>query len=172
MPLSLTPVPPALTVLPLKGPAKVGRTGGPARLPRTDAELSSALRIVVARLGRRLRVERDADVLPAGLVAVLATLHRTGPIRISALAEEENVRPPSMTRTVATLADAGLVTRTANPADGRQVVVGLTEAGTRALEEDRRRRQAWFDVHLRALTRDDREKLRAALPVLQRIAGA
>lgn len=143
-----------------------------ARLPRTDAQLSSALRIVVARLGRRLRVERSADVLPAGMVAVLATLHRTGPLRISALAVEENVRPPSMTRTVASLAEAGLVSRAPNPADGRQVVVAITEPGMRALDEDRRRRQAWFDDHLRSLSRDEREVLRAALPVLQRIAEA
>lgn len=126
----------------------------------------------MARLSRRLRVERPVDVLPAGRVAVLATLNGCGPMRISALAEAENVRPPSMTRTVSSMEDAGLVVREANPADGRQVVVAITGLGSRTLEEDRRRRQAWFDDHLRALSREERDALRAALPVLQRIAEA
>lgn len=157
------------------GPAGTGRSKG--RSTGSSAEhagddLSSALRVVVARLGRRLRVERPAEVLPAGMVAVLGTLRGSGPVRISALAETENVRPPSMTRTVSCLQDQGLVARTANPDDGRQVLVSITERGTTALEEDRRRRQAWFDDHLRALTPAERETLRAALPVLQRIAGA
>lgn len=146
-----------------------------ARLPRTEdsgEDLSSSLRIVVARLGRRLRVERPVDVIPAGKLAVLGSLRGSGPVRISALAETENVRPPSMTRTVTDLAELGLVERTANPDDGRQVLVSITGLGTAALEEDRLRRQAWFDHHLRALSRAERETLRAALPVLQRIAGA
>lgn len=145
----------------------------PARVgcEQADAELSSSLRVVVARLGRRLRVERPPDVLPAGMVAVLGTLSGSGPVRISALAETENVRPPSMTRTVSWLQVQGMVERTANPDDGRQVLVSITGRGTAALEEDRRRRQAWFDDHLRALNRTERETLRAALPVLQRIAG-
>lgn len=155
------------------------RSGSPRLVATADPggttapdDLSSSLRVVVARLGRRLRVERPADVLPAGRVAVLGTLRGGGPVRISALAETENVQPPSMTRTVASLAEQGLVERTANPHDGRQVLVSITELGTAALEEDRCRRQAWFDDHLRALSGTERETLRAALPVLQRMAGA
>ena len=141
-------------------------------VPRTEAELASALRMVVARLGRRLRVERPADVLPAGLVAVLAALGRDGAQRITALAAAENVRPPSMTRTVAALVEQGLVQRGGNPDDGRQVLVSLTAGGRSVLEADRRRRQAWFDDHLRALAPAERAALRAALPVLQKMSEA
>lgn len=161
------------TTLPTgSAPARRAAGGPTPRSPRTDGELASALRVVVARLSRRLRVERPADVLPAGMVAVLAALSRSGPVRISALAAGENVRPPSMTRTVTCLEDQDLVRRQGNPEDGRQVVVALTDGGRRALEEDRRRRQAWFDDHLRALQPSERDLLRAALPVLQRIAEA
>jgi len=144
-------------------PARVGRE-------QADTELSSSLRVVVARLGRRLRVERPADVLPAGMVAVLGTQRGSGPVRISALPETENVRPPSVTRTVSRPAAQRLVERIANPHDGRQVLVSITGRGTAAPEQDRRRRQAWSDDHPRALSGAERETLRAALPVPQRIA--
>lgn len=139
---------------------------------RTDAELASVLRMAVARLNRRLRTERPADALPAGLVAVLATLDRLGPLTPGRLAAAENVRPPSMTRTVAQLEGAGLLGREPHPTDGRQVLLSLTPEGRAVLHGDRRRRQAWFVDHLRALDPAARETLRAAAPILVAIAEA
>jgi DNA-binding MarR family transcriptional regulator len=139
---------------------------------RTDAELASVLRMAVARLNRRLRTERPADALPAGLVAVLATLDRLGPLTPGRLAAAENVRPPSMTRTVAQLEESGFVRRDPHPTDGRQVLLQLTEAGRTVLLADRRRRQAWFSDHLQALDPAAREVLRAAAPILVAISEA
>ena len=139
---------------------------------RTDAELASVLRLAVARLNRRLRTERPVDSLPAGLVAVLATLDRLGPTTPSQLAAAEAVRPPSMTRTIARLEDADLLRREPHPTDGRRVVVALTAAGRDVLFADRRRRQAWFVDHLRALDPAARDVLRAAAPLLVALAAA
>lgn len=128
--------------------------------------------MAVARLNRRLRTERPAEALPAGLVAVLATLDRLGPLSPGRLAAAENVRPPSMTRTLAQLEGAGYVRREPHPTDGRQVLLLLTAHGRDVLLADRRRRQAWFVDHLRALDPAQREALRTAAPILVAIAEA
>ena len=70
---------------------------------------------------------------PSGLsltaAATLATLERSGPRRLTALAAREGVTQPAMTQLVARLQDAGLVERAPDPADGRVVQVGITAEG-------------------------------------------
>jgi DNA-binding MarR family transcriptional regulator len=77
-----------------------------------------------------------------------------------------------MTRTVAALAELGLVTRTEHPADRRQVLVALTPAGTATVRETRRRRDAWLARRLAALTPAEREDLARAAEILRRIADS
>ncbi len=97
------------------------------RTATESADLAATLRIGVMRLSRRIRVERSGDDLTFNQLSVLGTLSRYGALPVGELAAHENVKPPSMTRTVACLEDIGLVTRRASPTDGRQVVVDLTE---------------------------------------------
>src|SRR6476619_6982880 len=134
------------------------------RVARTDSGLASALRIAVARLQRRLRSERDPDneLLPVGQLSVLGLLNRYGDSTVGELAALERVQPPSMTRTVNCLHEGGYVVRRKNDADGRQVVVALSEKGGRTLAADRRRRDAWLAQRLRELTPDERSVLRQA----------
>ena len=54
--------------------------------------------------------------------------------------------------------------------DGRAVVVELTDLGRERLLADRRRRDVWLARRLADLTQDEREVLRAAAPLLQRLA--
>jgi DNA-binding MarR family transcriptional regulator len=138
---------------------------------RADADLASSLRISVMRLARRLRLEKSSDSLSMNQLAALGTLHRCGDLTVGELAGIEKVKPPSMTRTVNSLADAGLVTRQAHPSDGRQVVVGLTPDAQRVLEEDRRRRDAWLAKRLADLTADERALLRDVVPLLDQLAS-
>ena len=142
-----------------------------AKLVRSDAGLSSALRISVMRLARRLRSERDASYdLSLNQLSVLGVLERHGALTVGELASYERVQPPSMTRTVGCLVERGLASRDPHPSDRRQVVVVLTEAGRRLVLEDRRRRDAWLSQRLRELAPDEREALRRAAPILERLA--
>jgi DNA-binding MarR family transcriptional regulator len=77
-----------------------------------------------------------------------------------------------MTRTVAALAELGLVTRTEHPADRRQVLVALTESGAATVRETRRRRDAWLARRLAALTPTERDVLARAAEILRRIADS
>jgi DNA-binding MarR family transcriptional regulator len=136
-----------------------------------DHELVAALRVGVMRLARRLRNERSGSDLTLTQLSALGTLDRYGKLTIGELAAIENVKPPSMTRTVNCLQEAGLVTRAAHESDGRQVVVGLTDHARAVLDEDRRRRDAWLAVHLADLAPADLDLLRFIAPLLDRMAN-
>lgn len=133
------------------------------------APLAADLRVALMRTVRRIRQERSSDAISSGQYAVLAVLEKEGPKTPRELADHENVQPPSMTRTVNALVDAGLVTRTAHPDDGRQVLVAITEAGAREVRETRRRRDAWLAQRLAALTPEEREVLARAGDILLKV---
>jgi DNA-binding MarR family transcriptional regulator len=103
--------------------------------PAVTADLAHDLRLAVMRLARRLRQQRADHGLGLGQLAAIATLDRLGPMTPGALAHHEQVRPPSMTKTLAALTEAGYVDRTQDPLDGRQVVVSLTDAAHTLLRE-------------------------------------
>jgi DNA-binding MarR family transcriptional regulator len=137
-------------------------------LTRTAA-LASTMRVSVMRLARRLRSERAGHGLSLTQIATLATLDRHGPLTPRELADREMVQPPSMTRILAGLEERALITRTPHASDGRQHLVALTPAATDLLREDRRRRDAWLARRLAELTQEERDVLRAAAPLLERI---
>lgn len=140
---------------------------------RSNAGLATELRFSVMRLRRRLVRERHPDNdLSLSAMAVLWGLHRHGDLTVGALAAREQVRPPSMTRSVNALVDAGLVERLPHPEDGRQVVVRLTEAGRAVVHADAARRDRWLWRRLEDLTPEERDVLRRAAPILQRIAAS
>ena len=124
------------------------------------------------RTSRRLRQERSTNDVTPGQYSVLAVLDRHGPCTPRELAAHEKVQPPSMTRTVAALADLGLVGRTDHPTDGRQVLVSLTEEGRVVVRETRKRRDAWLARRLAELTPSERHTLAEAAALLQRVADA
>jgi len=137
-----------------------------------DTALASALRLSVLRLARRLRAERADTEFTLSQLSALATLERHGALTPGELAAHERVQPPSMTRLVAGLEQVGLVARSAHATDRRQVVLQVTAAGGGLLLEDRRRRDAWLCRQLAGLDAADREVLRQAAAVLDRLAGA
>ena len=137
----------------------------------TDTALASSLRLAVMRLARRMRSERPASTLTLTQLSALATLDRRGPLTPRELAAAERVQPPSMTRVAAALEAAGLVTRTDHPTDGRQVLLAPSQDGVALLREDRRRREAWLAQRLRELEPADRDVLRQAAVILDRLAA-
>ena len=138
----------------------------------SDAALSSELRTSVMRLARRLRRMRLDTTLSLSQLAALGTIDRHGPMTPGELAAHERVQPPSMTRIVKALEEAGYVTRAPHPTDGRQVVVTVTPAGLALLKEDRRQREAWLAQRLRDLTAEERELLHRAAEVIDRLGRA
>lgn len=87
----------------------------------------------------------------------------------SALAAAERVKPPSMTRVIASLADLGMVSREAHPTDGRQAIVTLAPAGEKVILDEVAARKAWLHERLGELSAEDRATLRAAISIFERM---
>jgi DNA-binding MarR family transcriptional regulator len=143
------------------------------KVARTNAGLASELRMQVMRLRRRLATERHPDNdLSLSAMAVLGALYRVGDLAVGELAARERVQPPSMTRTINCLEEGGYVVRRPHETDGRQVLVALTELGQETLLADRDRRDAWLAVRLSELSKEERDALRRAVPVLEKLTQA
>jgi DNA-binding MarR family transcriptional regulator len=83
------------------------------------------------------QVDGGADPITSTQRLVLVLLADHGPIRLGALARLAETTEATATRTVTALARLGLAERGPDPADGRAVLVCVTDAGTR-LVQDRR----------------------------------
>jgi len=130
------------------------------------------LRLAVMRLARRIRSMQADDAVTDSQRSVLFALERTGPISLGALSEQERVTPPSMNRTVGALVEAGLVTRSSAPDDGRKVILALSESGLEFVAETRRRRDAWFSTRLDQLEPAERKVLERSAAVLRKLADS
>lgn len=91
----------------------------------------------------------------------------------TALAAAEHIQPQSLTRLLARLERDGLITRRADTVDRRQLLIEITEHGREVLIEDTSRREAWLaDAMADHLTSTERELLRLASTLLERLADA
>lgn len=140
-------------------------------MARHDYSHAHELARSVARLNRRLRQERLSDLTPTQL-SVLGTVRTMGPATPGAVAARERVQPPSLTRTLNWLAEAGLIVREPHPDDGRQVLVSVSPLGEKMLRQERDRRNEWLAVQLAALSDQQRARLSEAAALLEQIADA
>lgn len=137
-----------------------------------DTATAQRLRMAFGRLARVLRsteASLAADLTPTRVVVLLNTV-RNGPIRLADVAEQEGLNPTLLSRTVATLAKDGLVTRTTDEADRRSAWLDGTPAGRELAEKIRAQRTHAVEIGLSRLSRDDRELVEAALPALEELA--
>jgi DNA-binding MarR family transcriptional regulator len=122
--------------------------------------------MVIGQLIRLLRSQAPSAVGP-GSLAALATLARHGPMRLGDLAAREGVAPPTLTRMIAVLEDAGFVQRRTDQADRRAVQVSVTDSGVRVVAEALDARAVVLQARLAALPEPDRTAILAALPALE-----
>ena len=140
---------------------------------RGTAALASALRPSVLRLARRLRQMRDDSVeLNSNQLSAMGVLFNHGDQLMGELAERERVKPPSMTRIVNDLEAQGFAVRKPGPHDRRQCLVSLTDSGREMVLANRRRRDSWLAVRLAELTPAERDVLRTAIPILEKVNHA
>lgn len=131
-----------------------------------DSRLSSDLSLAVIRLARQLRFRRPDSPVSLSQLSALATVAKEGPMTPGALAIRERVRPPSMTRVIASLVDLGFIDRTAHPDDRRQVLVSVSPAGVELIEAERKASREWLQQRLAELTPAQRQTLREAADLM------
>ena len=124
------------------------------------------LRVALARLSRRLRKHELAGLTPTQLAA-LATVERSGPMRLGDLAAAEGIAPSTLTRLVTALEESGYVRRHADPSDARASTLVITPRGHDTLERLRTESTLVLAASLQLLTPAQRSALADALPVLE-----
>ena len=135
-----------------------------------EAESATALNSGAIHLLRAVRrVDREAGLPPAQLSA-LSVLVFGGSLTLGVLAAAEDVAGPTMTRIVDGLVTRKLAERRRSD-DRRQARVVATASGRRLMLRARRRRVEVLAAALDALPAADRRRLRAAGPLLDRLAA-
>ena len=135
-----------------------------------DQQLAARFRVAVGRMHRQLRRESLAGLSPSQASA-LGSVHRLGAPTLGELALAELVQPPTMTRLVGGLEDAGLITRRADASDKRVIRVQLTREGRRVLQRVKTLRTAFLARRLATLGPEERSAACRAVEVLERMAG-
>ncbi len=139
--------------------------------PATETD-TARLRVVIGRLARRLRPTDAA--LAAGLtptrLAILQTVTRHGPLRLSELADLEAINPTMLSRVTADLVEGGLLERWTDEGDRRAAWVKSTAEGKRLGQRIRRERTDALKTALGALSPEERRSLERALPGLEHLA--
>jgi DNA-binding MarR family transcriptional regulator len=124
------------------------------------------LRLAILRLARRMK-QTTASRFSPSQQSILAILDHYGPMSPGRLAEIEAVQPPSITRILGQLEDAGYVSRAPLKNNLRQVEVRLTEAGKLAAIEVHSGRDEWLASALGELSPDDQCTLLGAISSLE-----
>lgn len=141
-------------------PKKLNRTADPR-------EIADRLHSAAIHLLRRLRRIDTATGVSGPALSALSVVVHAGPITLGALAGAEQVRPPSMTRTIAELEAAGLITRRADRSDKRVVRVQATAKGRRLLSKGRDSRVTELADRLGSLPAAQLDQLRSAIETLE-----
>jgi len=147
----------------------------PATPPRTDRHeaidaVAAALLPAASRVTRVLlrHAPQSVSRSEAGVLSALSG----GPRRITELADREGHAQPTMTLLVKRLEQRGWVARDRDPADGRVVLVSLTDDGTAALEDLRATYRAVLRDHLAALSDERIAALQTATEALESLSEA
>ena len=142
------------------------RRARPDRLDVANRLHSAAIHL----LRRARRVDAESH-LPAPQLSALSVVVYGGPITLGALASAEQVRPPTMTRLIASMEAAGLVQRETDDADRRVARISATAKGKRILEAGRDRRIAAIAEAMAVLPDADVAEIAAALDAIEKVAG-
>jgi DNA-binding MarR family transcriptional regulator len=149
--------------------ATVPTTTGPTP-ELVNEELASRIRLNINRLHRRLRQESLAGLSPAQASALGAVMRLESPT-LGELAAVEQVQPPTMTRIVASLTEAGMVTRVTDASDRRSARVRITPAGKRSLDRIRTLKNAFLTRRLADLSPQEQAQATELVDLLEHLLG-
>lgn len=143
---------------------------GSSQADRASA-LALEIRTLIGKLRRKLRDQTGHDDFTSSQASVLLRLEKDGPTTASNLARAEAMRPQSMSAVIVPLEAAGLVAGAADPDDGRQTLLSLTQKCRELLQERRAAKQDWLTKTILAkLSGQEQERLASALEILARLA--
>jgi DNA-binding MarR family transcriptional regulator len=105
--------------------------------------------------------------------SVVIRLERYGPATVSALARAEGVRQQSMGATISSLEEAGLLSGSSDPTDGRRTILSLTDTCRELIKATRAAKEDWlFRAIQTKLSVAEQEELARSLELLNRLADS
>jgi DNA-binding MarR family transcriptional regulator len=135
--------------------------------------LAGELRLLISQLRHRMREQAHPGNFSWSQISVLIRLERDGPATVSALARAEGVRQQSMGATISALEEAGLVSGSSDPADGRRTILSLTDACRELIKVTRAAKEDWlFRAIQTKLSPSEQKELATALELLKRLADS
>jgi DNA-binding MarR family transcriptional regulator len=137
-----------------------------------NGELAAALAVGAVTLVRILRAADRCARLTGPQASALGVIIYAGRIRMSQLAQLEEVSRPAITKTVAQLEALRLVVREPDLEDGRATLVSSTTKGKHLFQEGHLRRTAPLAEAIGELSTSERDALASALPLFQALAGS
>ena len=139
----------------------------------SSAELSIGLLGVIGplrrMLRRRVRDDWPLEPLPAAQVELLRLVSEQPGVGVGEAAARLHLAANTVSTLVGQLGSAGLIERTSDPLDRRSARLVLTPAADARIAAWRERRAEAARRALEALSADDRARLHAALPALERL---
>ncbi|MBY8881998.1 MarR family winged helix-turn-helix transcriptional regulator [Actinacidiphila acidipaludis] len=140
--------------------------------PRDAEHVATTLLSSISVLVRRIRLLTAEGELTMPERRALSLLDRGGPATSAELARQEQITAQAMGATLGRLQRQDLISRSADPRDGRRVVLTVTDAGRAALKRRRSARSERLTAALTsgAFTEAELEQLAAAAPLLERLA--
>lgn len=133
--------------------------------------VADALHSAAIHLLRGVRKEDVRSGVGPARLSALSVLVFAGPMRLTDLANLEQVRAPTMTRIVDGLEARGLVRRRVDAQDARAVRLEATPRGVRLLQEGRRRRVQRFARALEGCAPEELAILARAAALIERVAS-
>jgi len=135
--------------------------------------LAGELRLLISQLRHRMREQVHPGNITWSQIAVLIRLERYGPATVSDLARAEGVRQQSMGATISSLVEAGLVSGSSDPADGRRTILSLTDTCRELIKATRAAKEDWlFRAIQTKLSPAEQEELATAMELLKRLADS
>jgi DNA-binding MarR family transcriptional regulator len=131
-----------------------------------DYETAARLRRAVTRLHRRLRASALGGISPAQ-ASMLASVENLENPTLGDLAVAEQIQPPSVTRLVQAMEEAGLVACAPDPDDRRSTRVRITPLGRRELTSIRHRKTEFLERTLQTLSDADRARAQELVTLLE-----
>ena len=137
--------------------------------PPRDAAVTEFVH-AVGLLVRRVRAAAASHELSLAESAVLSRLAKEGRATTAELARAESVRPQSMATTLAGLEERGLIERKPHPSDGRQLLIGITAAGSALRNSALQAKHAWLSEAIAQLDEGEQQTLFSAGELIRRLA--
>jgi DNA-binding MarR family transcriptional regulator len=133
-------------------------------------ETATELRVLIAKLRRRLAEQASPGDFTPSQASVLSRLLSDGPATLTALAKAEGMRPQSMSAIISVLQADGLVDGSPDPADGRQTILALSDSARDTVEAARVIKNDWLFRSMKAkLTPAEQRQLSSGIELLQRL---